>query len=119
MNNSHLSPLTSHLSVGDRIKVRITIEADRDYDFVQLIDRRAACMEPLKQLSGYHSGSYCTPRDNTTNYYFDRFSKGKHVIETEYYIDRPGTYETGSCTVMCAYAPEFRGTTKSQTIIVK
>ena len=109
----------SHLSVGDRIKVRITIEADRDYDFVQLIDRRAACMEPVKQLSGYHSGSYCTPRDNTTNYYFDCFSKGKHVIESEYYIDRPGTYETGSCTVMCAYAPEFRATTKSQTIIVK
>ena len=109
----------SHLTVGDRIKVRITIEADRDYDFVQLIDRRAACMEPIKQLSGYHSGSYCTPLDNTTNYYFDCFSKGKHVIESEYYIDRPGTYETGSCTVMCAYAPEFRGTTKSQTIIVK
>ena len=107
------------LKVGDRIKVRITIEADRDYDFVQLIDRRAACMEPVKQLSGYHSGSYCTPRDNTTNYYFDCFSKGKHVIESEYYLDRPGTYETGSCTVMCAYAPEFRGTTKSQTIIVK
>ena len=117
-------PITQHPSpntyfVGDRIRVRITIEADRDYDFVQLIDRRAACMEPVKQLSGYHSGSYCTPRDNTTNYYFDRFSKGKHVIESEYYIDRPGTYETGSCTVMCAYAPEFRGTTKSQTIIVK
>jgi molybdopterin converting factor small subunit len=118
-NNTQLSTLNSQLSVGDRIKVRITIEADRDYDFVQIIDRRAACMEPVKQLSGYHSGSYCTPRDNTTNYYFDRFSKGKHVIETEYYIDRPGTYETGSCTVMCAYAPEFRGTTKSQTIIVK
>ena len=116
-NTQHSTPNT--FSVGDRIKVRITIEADRDYDFVQLIDRRAACMEPVKQLSGYHSGSYCTPRDNTTNYYFDCFSKGKHVIESEYYIDRPGTYETGSCTVMCAYAPEFRGTTKSQTIIVK
>ena len=109
----------STLKVGDRVKVRITIEADRDYDFVQLIDRRAACLEPVRQLSGYHSGSYCTPRDNTTNYYFDRLSKGRHVIESEYYIDRPGTYETGSCTVGCAYAPEFRGITKSQTINVK
>ena len=117
-----LSTLNSQLStlkVGDRVMVRITIEADRDYDFVQLIDRRAACLEPVRQLSGYHSGSYCTPRDNSTNYYFDRLSKGKHVIETEYYVDRPGTYETGSCTVSCAYAPEFRGTTKSQTINVK
>ena len=105
--------------VGDRITVRITIEADRDYDFVQVVDKRAACLEPVKQLSGYHNGSYCTPRDYSTNYYFDILSKGKHVIDTEYFIDRPGTYETGSCTVQCAYAPEFHGTTKSQTLNVK
>ena len=107
------------LKVGDRIKVRITITADRDYDFVQLIDRRAACMEPVRQLSGYTQGAYCTPKDCSTNYYIDMLSKGKHVIETEYYIDRAGTYETGLCTVGCAYAPEFRGTAKSITITVK
>ena len=107
------------LSVGDRVTIRITIEADRDYDFVQVIDRRAACLEPVKQVSGYYRGSYCTPRDYSTNYYFDILSKGKHVIETEYYIDRPGTYETGTCTVQCAYAPEFHGTTHSQTLKIK
>ena len=107
------------LSVGDRVTVRITIEADRDYDFVQVIDRRAACLEPVKQVSGYYRGSYCTPRDYSTNYYFDILSKGKHVIETEYYLDRPGTYETGTCTVQCAYAPEFHGTTHSQTLKIK
>ena len=97
----------------------VSITADRDYDFVQLIDRRAACMEPVRQLSGYTQGAYCTPKDCTTNYYIDMLSKGKHVIETEYYIDRTGTYETGLCTVGCAYAPEFRGTAKSMTIKVK
>ena len=105
--------------VGDRVKMRITIIADRDYDFVQVIDRRAACMEPVRQLSGYTQGAYCTPKDCSTNYYIDMLSKGKHVIETEYYIDRTGTYETGLCTVGCAYAPEFRGTAKSITIEVK
>ena len=107
------------LKVGDHVKVRITITADRDYDFVQVIDRRAACMEPVRQLSGYTQGAYCTPKDCSTNYYIDMLSKGKHVIETEYYIDRTGTYETGLCTVGCAYAPEFRGTAKSMTIKVK
>ena len=116
---SPLSSLHSPLKVGDRIKVRITITADRDYDFVQLIDRRAACMEPVRQLSGYTQGAYCTPKDCSTNYYIDMLSKGKHVIETEYYIDRAGTYETGLCTVGCAYAPEFRGTARSITITVK
>ena len=105
--------------MGDRVKIRLTITADRDYDFVQVIDKRAACLEPVHQLSGYHHGGYVTPRDNTTNYYYDLLSKGTHVIETEYYVDRAGTYETGTCVVECAYAPEFRGITSSATIKVE
>jgi uncharacterized protein YfaS (alpha-2-macroglobulin family) len=107
------------LKVGDRIRIRITITADRDYDFVQVLDKRAACMEPVHQLSGWHNGSYCTPKDYSTNYYFDFLSKGQHVIENEYYIDRSGTYETGSCVVECAYAPEFRAVTHSQILNIK
>ena len=117
-NTQHPTPNTP-FKVGDRVKVRLTIIADRDLDFVQVVDKRAACMEPVKQLSGYHDGAYITPRDNSTNYYFDLFPKGRRVIETEYYIDRPGSYETGSCTVQCAYAPEFRGTTHSNRITIK
>ena len=109
------------LKVGDRVTVRLTIQSDRDLDFVQLQDKRAACMEPVRQLSGYdwRLGCYVSPRDNVTNYYFDRLPKGKRVIETEYFIDRAGQYETGTCTVQCAYASEYRGTTHSQTIQVK
>ena len=107
------------LKVGDRVKIRITVTADRDYDFVQVIDKHAACMEPVRQLSGYRNGAYVTPRDNSTNYYFNMMSKGTHAFETEYIIDRSGTYETGTCTVQCAYAPEFRGTTKSKTLNIK
>ena len=107
------------LKVGDRIKIRLTIEADRDYDFVQVVDKRAACLEPVQQLSGYRNGAYCSPKDYTTNYYFDILHKGKHVIETEYYVDRQGTYETGTCTVGCAYAPEFRGTAHSVSLTIE
>lgn len=103
------------LAVGDRIKVRITVTADRDYDFVQLTDKRAACMEPANQISGYGWGYYCSPKDNVTNYFFDRLSKGTHVVETEYYIDRPGNYTTGTCTAQCAYSPEFCGRTGAES----
>lgn len=107
------------LHVGSRVKVRITIKADRDMDFVQVADRRAACMEPVEQLSGYRGGTYRSPKDNATYYYFDRMGKGTHVVETEYYIDRAGRYETGTCTAGCAYAPEYRATAPSMTIEVK
>ena len=112
------APDTYQLKVGDRVRVRITIVADRDYDFVQVIDKRAACLEPVSQRSGYQRGFYITPRDCTTNFYFDQLPKGKHVVETEYYVDRAGQYESGTCTVSCAYSPEFRALTKSITINV-
>ncbi len=119
LRNGILSPLSSPLKVGDRITVRLVIEAQRDLDFVEIIDKRAACMEPVSQLSGYRNGAYIAPKDNATRYFFDTMPKGRRVIETEYYIDRAGQYETGTCVVQCAYAPEFRATTHSQTIVVK
>lgn len=109
----------STLMVGDRVKIRITIECSRDLDFVQVSDRRAACMEPVKQLSGYQQGAYVSPKDCATNYYYYGLSKGKHQIETEYYIDRAGKYESGTCTVQCAYAPEYRATAPSIVLKVK
>ena len=117
--NSSLFTLHSSLKIGDRIKVRITIETTRDLDFVQVIDHRAACMEPVRQLSGYHQGAYVSPKDAATHYFYYGLAKGKHVIETEYYIDRAGHYETGTCTVGCAYAPEYRATAPSQTLNIK
>lgn len=99
--------------VGDKVKVVITVTADRDYDFVQVTDKRAACLEPVAQLSGYRYGYYCVPKDNTTNYYFDHMAKGRHVIETEYYVERAGEYATGTCTAQCAYAPEYMGRAKA------
>ena len=41
------------LKVGDKITVRLTVKADRDMDFVQIKDDRAACMEPLQAVSGF------------------------------------------------------------------
>ena len=110
---------TGELKVGDKVKVRITVVADRDYDFVQIVDKRAACMEPVRQLSGYGWGYYCTPRDNATYYYIDGLSKGKHTFEAEYYIDRRGTFSTGTCTVQCAYSPAYMARTKVQILNVK
>lgn len=108
-----------HVSLGDRITVRLTITAERDYDFVQLTDKRAACLEPLQQTSGYGWGYYCQPKDYQTNYFFSRLSKGKHVVETTYYADRTGKYQTGTCSVQCAYSPEFMARTKAFVVTVE
>ena len=101
--------------VGEKVKITLIITADRDYDFVKIADKRAACLEPVNQLSGYQwgMGCYVSPGDNTTNFYFDRLPKGKHIVEMEYYVDRKGDYQSGSCTAKCTYSPEFGGRTEA------
>lgn len=106
--------------VGEKVKVTLLITADRDYDFVQITDKRAACLEPVNQLSGYQWGIGCfvSPRDHATNFYFDRLSKGKHIVEMEYYVDRKGDYQSGTCIAECTYSPEFGGRTETYELKV-
>lgn len=106
--------------VGEKVKVTLIITADRDYDFVQITEKRAACLEPVNQLSGYQwsIGCYVSPRDHATNFYFDRLSKGKHIVEMEYYVDRKGDYQSGTCTAECTYSPEFGGRTETYELKV-
>lgn len=106
--------------VGEKVKVTLLITADRDYDFVQITDKRAACLEPVNQKSGYQwgIGCYVSPRDHATNFYFDRLSKGMHIVEMEYYVDRKGDYQSGTCTAECTYSPEFGGRTEAYELKV-
>lgn len=106
--------------VGEKVKVTLLITADRDYDFVQITDKRAACLEPVNQKSGYQwgIGCYVSPRDYATNFYFDCLSKGMHIVEMEYYVDRKGDYQSGTCTAECTYSPEFGGRTETYELKV-
>ena len=109
--------------VGDRVHIRYTITADRDYDFVQLTAPRSAAAEPDASLSGYHYqsglGYYRVIREDRTEYYFDSMPKGTYVIEEDWLISRDGNYQTGSTVIQCLYAPEFRSFTGSDRVIVR
>ena len=37
--------------VGDRIRIRLTVQCKRNFDMVEIIDTHAACMESVEQLS--------------------------------------------------------------------
>lgn len=67
------------LHVGDELTVRLTVRADRDMDFVQIKDTRAACMEPKEALSGYrHSdatGYYQVMRDTSAEFFIDKLKR--------------------------------------------
>ena len=118
---SELRPPTS-LKVGDKIKVRIDIQCDRAMEYLELIDGRPSCVEPLSTRAGWRWNDglsyYITVNQTDTRCYIERLEKGKYWFEYEVYVTNPGQFLTGPVTMQCMYAPEFRATAPAQTLEV-
>lgn len=101
----------TQLHIGDKITVKITLTVDRDMDFVQVKDRKPACIEPLIKTSGYTweggIGFYRSIKDSELHFFMDYVRKGTYTISYTAHIDRTGTYQAGSAVAQAAYAPEF------------
>lgn len=97
------------LKVGDRVRVTITLNCGKDMDYVAVTDSRAACLEPVDQLSDYTAldgmWMYREVRDESTNLFIPFLSKGEHVISYDCYVTREGTYASGIVTTQSQYAP--------------
>ena len=108
-----LTPLneSNNLKVGDKIKVRIELRADRDMEYVHMKDMRASCLEPTNVLSGYKwqggLGYYETTKDASTNFFFDYLRKGTYVFEYSLFVTHTGDFSNGITSIQCMYAPEF------------
>lgn len=111
------------LNVGDKVVVRITVRTDRDMEFVNLKDMRAAAFEPANQVSGmsWQNGIpyYQTSKDASSNFYFNLLPRGTWLFEYAVYINRTGSYSSGITTIQSMYAPEFISHTGGSRIIVK
>lgn len=77
---------TQNLHVGDHIRVRLTCECSRNFDMVEIRDVRAACMEPVNQLTRSDSFVHIAPHDTETVYSYLGLSEGTHTIETECFL---------------------------------
>jgi uncharacterized protein YfaS (alpha-2-macroglobulin family) len=99
------------LKVGDKIKVRIELRADRDMEYVHMKDMRAACMEPTNVISQYKwqggLGYYESTKDASTNFFFGWLPKGTYVFEYPMFVTLNGNFSNGITTIQCMYAPEF------------
>ena len=111
------------LKVGDRLRVRIVIDCDRNLEYVELKDGRASCLEPVSTESGWHRNGglsyYIAVRNASTSFFIDRLNKGKYVVEYDQFVTNSGSFTLGLATIQCMYAPEFRANTKGEKIEVK
>jgi uncharacterized protein YfaS (alpha-2-macroglobulin family) len=109
------------LKIGDKIKVRIELRADRDMEYVHMKDMRAAGTEPVNVISQYKYqdglGYYESTKDASTNFFFSWLAKGTYVFEYPMFVTHTGDFSNGITTIQCMYAPEF--TSHSEGVRIK
>lgn len=111
------------LKVGDLIRIRIELRADRPMEFVHMKDMRAAGLEPLNVLSGYKwqdgLGYYESTKDASTNFFFDYLPQGVYVFEYDLRVGNAGDFSNGITTIQSMYAPEFSSHSEGVRILVE
>ncbi len=114
---------TTTINVGDKLTIRLLLNADRDMEYIHLKDLRASGFEPLNVFSGYRwqagAGYYETTKDASTSFFFDRLPKGHYVFEYPVYVSQSGTFSNGIATVQCMYAPQFAAHSEGGKVKVK
>lgn len=111
------------LKVGDLVRVRIELRADRDMEFLHMKDMRAAGFEPINVLSQYKwqdgLGYYESTKDASTNFFFDYLPKGVYVFEYDLRVNNAGEFSNGITTIQSMYAPEFSSHSEGVRVEVK
>ena len=106
--------------MGDKVKVRVIIKTNKDMNFVTMTDERAACFEPVDQLSGYRSEDntwfYQETKDTQTNVFINGLRKGTHIIGYDVWVTNPGEFTSGIATIQCQYAPQLTTHSAGKTI---
>ena len=120
-----ISEITSKstLKVGDVVRVRIELKADRDMEFLHMKDMRAAGFEPISVLSSYKwqdgLGYYESTKDASTNFFFDYLPKGVYVFEYDLLVNNAGDFSNGITTIQSMYAPEFSSHSEGIRVHIK
>lgn len=113
---------TDRLSVGDKVTVTLTLNVDRDMDYVTIVDDRPACFEPAEQMPTpiFAEGIcfYRENRDTSTRLFIDHLPKGTYILTYDMWVNNAGTFASGVATVQSQYAPQFTAHTSGTKLKV-
>lgn len=109
----------SEVSVGDEIKVRLTITTDSAFEYVHLQDPKPAGFESDGLLSGWSwttVRSYRENRDAATNFFINWLPHGTLTLDYVLRPTVPGQFHAQPAQVQSMYAPEFGAHSASETL---
>ncbi|MCW3054330.1 MAG: Large extracellular alpha-helical protein, partial [Chthonomonadales bacterium] len=118
-------PTRNQLGQGDRIRVRLTINAPRDMAYVLIEDPFPSGCEVNERgdASEVVDWGYwwqgVDVRDDHIAFFAKTISKGQHVIEYNLRAQTPGTYHVLPSLVQGMYTPETRAETAETRVEIK
>ncbi len=118
-------PTNNQLAQGDRIRVRLTIDAPRDMAYVLIEDPFPAGCEVNERgdASEVVDWGYwwqgVDVRDDHIAFFAKTITKGKHVIEYNLRAQTPGSYHTLPTLVQGMYTPETRAETAETRVVIR
>lgn len=118
-------PTNNQLAQGDRIRVRLTIDAPRDMAYVLVEDPFPSGCEVNERgdASEVVEWGYwwqgIDVRDDHIAFFAKTITKGKHVIEYNLRAQTPGSYHALPTLVQGMYTPETRAETAETRVEIK
>jgi uncharacterized protein YfaS (alpha-2-macroglobulin family) len=100
------------LKSGERLEVRLDIEAKNNYEYLVFEDPKPAGCEPVALRSGYSYGNLCSNmelRDAKVVFFVGYLEQGKHAITYQVRAEIPGRFHALPTTGYAMYAPRVRG----------
>lgn len=123
-SGSRLDPISDNsvLQRGDKVTVRLVLNADRDFEYLHLKDLRPAGMEPVDVISGFSYkdgfGYYQSTKDASSNFFIQYLPKGRYVLEYDLTAFAAGDFSTGPATIQSFYSPEMNARSHGQRVSI-
>jgi uncharacterized protein YfaS (alpha-2-macroglobulin family) len=116
-------PGDAAIAVGDVIEVVLTINADRDYDYLAFTDPRPAGCEPVELHSGGvwldQSWANVELRDQSVLFFLPYLTRGRHVLRYRLRAETPGAFRVLPASGFAMYAPQIQATSAGGRLVVR
>ncbi|MDF7800700.1 alpha-2-macroglobulin family protein [Pontiellaceae bacterium B1224] len=121
LTNEKLTPLNAGdiLQAGDRIVVKLEINASQPLEYLLAEDFKPAGFETIDTISGYADGAYRELHDERVSYYLRSIRKGTTTMSYRMRAEHAGTVSALPATVGLMYEPRQAANTEEREFIIE
>lgn len=100
----------TELKLGDKVRVRIELNVDRNLEYIHLKDSWASALEASNFSNSFKQQGnlvyYVSIKHASAHFFFNQLPRGKYSFEFDLHTKQIGSFNNGVTTIEAMYAPE-------------